>query len=160
VRESAAHRGRWLPQRSESPGAGETAYPDVDLPEMVKLRRTLGASGEHIAASVLDFAWMDQVHGEPSQQLFIAEGLLYYLQRAQADALLVELKRRFSGAAIVFDVVGANDFAKLQENTASAGAPIVWHLEGDYSNALRTFGLGVIGELDPDRVMKEAVERY
>ncbi|MEP6835256.1 MAG: class I SAM-dependent methyltransferase [Gemmatimonas sp.] len=133
---------------------------DVDLHEMMEVRRALGAKGEQVAASVLDYAWMDRVHVDASQHLFIAEGLLYYLERAQVDALFVELKRRFPGAAIVFDVVGANDYATLLENTASAGAPIAWHLEGNYSDALSAFGLGVIGELDPDRVMKDAVERY
>ena len=135
-------------------------WTDVDLPAMVELRRSLGATGEHTAASVMDFSWMDQVRGEPSQQLFVAEGLLYYLQRAETDALFVELRRRFPGAAIVFDVVGANDFATLRENTASAGAPIVWHLEGDYRDALTTFGLSVIGDHDPDRVMQDAMGRY
>ena len=135
-------------------------WTEVDLPAMVELRRSLGATGEHIAASVLDFSWMDEVHGEPSQQLFVAEGLLYYLQRVETDALFAELRRRFPGAAIVFDVVGANDFATLRENTASAGAPIVWHLEGDYCDALTTFGLGVVGDHDPDRIMQDAMGRY
>jgi len=142
---------------SHLPFAG---WMDVDLPEMVELRRTLGATGAHLAASVLDFAWMDQVHGDPSHQLFIAEGLLYYLERAEVAALFSELRRRFPGAAIVFDVIGANDVAMLLENTKSAGAPIAWHLEGDYADALRTFGLGVIGELTPDRVMQDAIGRY
>lgn len=133
---------------------------DVDLPEMVELRRSLGATGAHVATSALDFAWMDQVHGVPSQQLFVAEGLLYYLDRAQVDALFLELRHRFPGAAIVFDVLGTNDYTTLLENTTSAGAPIAWHLDGDYSDALNTLGLGAIGEFDPDRLMQEALERY
>jgi len=133
---------------------------DVDVTEMIELRRSLGATGAGIAASIMDFAWMDQIGGDSSQQLFIAEGVLYYLDPAEVDALFAELRRRFSGAAIIFDVVGANDYLTLLEITASAGAPIAWHLEMGYADALVTFGLDVIAELDPDRVMKEAIERY
>lgn len=135
-------------------------WTDVDLPGVISLRESLGAHNEHIAASVTDFTWMDQLQGDPSQQLFIAEGLLYYLQRSEVDALFSELHHRFPGAAIVFDVVGKNDFASLLENTSAVGAPIAWHLDGDFSEALNTFGLSAIGEFDPDRIMSDAFSRY
>lgn len=147
-------------RRSRLPNLSFSQWIDLDLPEVVELRRSWGAEGEQVAASVLDHAWMDRLHGDPSSHLFVAEGLLYYLKRAEVDALFLELRRRFSGSAIIFDVVGANDYPTLLEYTTSAGAPIAWKLEGDYADALTTFGLSVINELDPDRMMDEALTRY
>jgi O-methyltransferase involved in polyketide biosynthesis len=148
-------------RRSRLAGLPIQRWVDLDLPEVVALRRAWGIDSEQIASSVLDHAWMDRLgRSAPDRHLFIAEGLFYYLPRAEVDALFLELRRRFPGSAIIFDVVGINDYATLLENTKSAGTPIVWKLENDYANVLAEFGLSVIDALDPDRLMDEALMRY
>ncbi len=79
---------------------------DLDLPEMIELKRTLLDEGERyrfIAASVLDYAWMDRLD-PATPYLFIAEGLFMYLSEEEVKALVVELRRRFVGSELVCEV--------------------------------------------------------
>lgn len=136
---------------------------DLDLDEVVARRRAWGAGGarhRHIACSVLEHRWMDEVPGDPRHHVFIAEGLLYYLPRAEVDALLTAMRRRFSGAAIIIDVLGANDYPTLLKNTQAVGTPVVWKLEGDYADVLSSFGLEAVPEFEPDRLMSDMLKRY
>lgn len=139
---------------------GLTAWYDLDLPEVSALRQSWGAPGEQLAASVLDHRWMDRLEGDPSAFFFIAEGLLYYLPRAEVDALFLELGRRFPGSVVLLDVVGANDAPKLRANGEAVGAPIQWTYAGDFASALETFGLSPVPEFELDRLMLDALDRY
>lgn len=139
-------------------GTPFTRWIDLDLPEVIAQRRAWGESGEAIASSVLDLAWMDRLElQEPA--IFIAEGLLYYLPRDQVDRLFLELRARFPGSAIIFDVVGANDFPTMLESSSAVGSPITWKLE-NYDRILEDFGLSVIDGLDADTLSDAALMRY
>jgi len=85
---------------------GRVVVYDLDLPAMIDLKRTLLDEGERyrfVAASVLDYAWMDRL--DPSTPyLFIAEGLFMYLSEEEVRALVVELRRRFAGSELVCEV--------------------------------------------------------
>ncbi len=78
----------------------------VDLPPMIDLRRKLLPASDRIdlcAQSALDFSWMDRV--DTSDGVFItAEGLLMYLQPAEAMALITECAARFPGGQMMFDL--------------------------------------------------------
>lgn len=150
-------------RRHRLPGLSSLAWTDVDLPEVVALREAWGVGGaEHrqVACSVLDRRWMDALEPDSGPHLFIAEGLFYYLPRAEVDALLTDLRMRFPGSAIIFDVVGATDYAKLHENTARVGSPIEWKLETHFESALSDFSLREVPEFEPRRLAFDAVDRY
>jgi methyltransferase (TIGR00027 family) len=77
---------------------------DLDLPEMIALRRELLGEGS-IAADVMDFSWMDEVaEACPKRVLILAEGLFMYLQPDQVRGLVRELARRFQGTELVAEV--------------------------------------------------------
>ena len=88
----------------------------VDLPPMIELRSKLLPSSDRVtvcAQSALDFSWMDAVagtglpatSGTDSDGVFItAEGLLMYLQPADALGLIAECARRFPGGRMMFDL--------------------------------------------------------
>ncbi len=136
---------------------------DVDLPEVVALREQWGAGGERhqqLGCSVLDRSWMDALEGPADQFLFIAEGLFYYLPRADVQALLADMGRRFTGSSIIFDVVGPLDFAKLRDNTALVGAPVQWKLETGFDAVLEDLGLDVKDDFEPEALAKTALDRY
>jgi O-methyltransferase involved in polyketide biosynthesis len=137
-----------------------SAWFDLDLPPVSALRREWGAGGTQLAGSVLDEAWMDQLTGDPASHIFIAEGLLYYLPRESVDRLLKTLRLRFAGSLILIDVLGANDYPKLLENTRTVGAPIAWKLESDFDRVLDDFGLGEVEGFEPDRLLEDATARY
>ncbi|ADT98233.1 MULTISPECIES: class I SAM-dependent methyltransferase [Mycolicibacterium] len=89
--ESVGHDFRWL---------------TVDLPPMIDLRTKLLPPSDRVrtlAQSALDFSWMDQV--DTSEGVFItAEGLLMYLQPAEAMSLITECAARFPGGQMIFDL--------------------------------------------------------
>lgn len=133
---------------------------DVDLPEVVSLRRVWGVTHAQLACSVLDHTWMDHVPGPPDAHVFILEGLLYYLPRAEVDALFLALRRRFAGSVIVMDVLGQGDYPQLLANTTAVGTPIAWAFEGPYDEVLPRFGLDVVPGLEPERTYQAMLARY
>ena len=78
----------------------------VDLPPIVELRERVLPASDRITAlaqSALDYGWMD--HVDTDDRVFItAEGLLMYLEPADAMALITECARRFPGGQMMFDL--------------------------------------------------------
>jgi O-methyltransferase involved in polyketide biosynthesis len=93
--------------RLDAAGLGDQfRWLTVDLPPMIALRSKLLPASDRVqmvAQSALDFSWMDQVQTEHG--VFItAEGLLMYLQPADALGLIAECARRFPGGQMMFDL--------------------------------------------------------
>lgn len=91
---------------------GKLVLYDLDLPEVINFKsRLLPPTPRYrqIARSVYDHAWMDEVDKDgPRPVMFLAEGLLMYLEPEKVRALVVELCERFPGSELVCEVV--NDF--------------------------------------------------
>ena len=90
---------------------GRLHFYDLDLPEMIALKRELVQESDRyhlVALSVLDRRWMDRLAGEERGPfLFQAEGLLMYLPPDGVRALILELKSRFPGSELVFETVNS-----------------------------------------------------
>lgn len=131
----------------------------LDRPDVSQLRAQLGLqAGLELRGSVLDHAWMDAL--EPGPWLFIAEGLLYYLPKAEVHALLAALGRRFAGSAILFDLPGSYDAPALAQAAASVGAALAWSHEGDLDQALPQLGLDPAPGFTPAELSDQALQRY
>ena len=81
---------------------------DLDLPEVIAIKKELLPESERyhqIGSSVFETEWMDQVksYGE-RPALFLAEGLLMYLDAARVKALILEMLARFPGSEMVCEV--------------------------------------------------------
>ena len=82
---------------------------DLDLPEVIDLRRKLMDEAPHchfLGCSVLERAWLDTVRihaGRPF--LFLAEGVFPYLEEAQVRGLVLLLLETFPGSELVFDAM-------------------------------------------------------
>jgi O-methyltransferase involved in polyketide biosynthesis len=87
---------------------GQMRWFDLDLPEVIALRRRfLGETDRFhcIAASVLDYEWLDALPSEPGHRfLFVAEGLFMYLPQDGVRALVLKLMERSPGAELVAEV--------------------------------------------------------
>jgi O-methyltransferase involved in polyketide biosynthesis len=99
-----------LDSRFERVDNGQVEWHDLDLPDVIDLRRQLiGGEGERyhlLGCSVLDNAWLDTVsaHGLGNHSfLFLAEGVFMYLEGAQVKSLVLALRDRFPGAELAFD---------------------------------------------------------
>jgi methyltransferase (TIGR00027 family) len=103
--------GSGLDTRFQRLDDGRLTVYDLDLPEMIELKRELvEQTGRYhlIAADVLDTAWREQLAQERSGPLlFLAEGLFMYLPLEGVRALVLDLQARFPGSELAFEAVGA-----------------------------------------------------
>lgn len=87
-------------------GNGSIRWYDLDLPEVIDLRRRLLPETDrctYIAKSVFDFSWLDDI-GEPEDGLIVlACGVFWYFREDEVKLIMRNLARRFHGAEIVFD---------------------------------------------------------
>lgn len=103
--------GCGLDTRFQRIGDGRTVFYDMDLPEVIALRRELmpeQPGNPYIAASLLETDWMDalrQRHPD-AEFIFVAEGVLMYFYEEQVRAFLHHVASRFAGGELWFDVCG------------------------------------------------------
>jgi len=108
------HIGCGLDARFERVDNGQVEWYDLDLPDVIELRRKLvggeGARHHFLAGSVLDSAWLEAVEAHrqnyrrcPLPFLFLAEGVFMYFEGAQVKLLMKILREHFPGAELVFD---------------------------------------------------------
>jgi len=102
------HIGCGLDGRFERVDNGQVEWYDLDLPEVIALRRRLmGDEGDRnhlLGCSVHERAWQNAVsvhHHRPF--LFLAEGVFMFFEGAQVKSLVLALMERFPGAELVFD---------------------------------------------------------
>ena len=108
------HIGCGLDSRFERVDNGQVEWYDLDLPEIVDLRRELiGDEGDPsfaegryhlLGCSVLEEAWLETVEAHrPRPFLFLAETVFIYFTEAQVKSLVLRLRDHFPGAELVFD---------------------------------------------------------
>jgi O-methyltransferase involved in polyketide biosynthesis len=102
------HIGCGLDTRFERVDDGRVEWYDLDIPDVIDLRRKLiGDETERyhlLACSVLEDAWLEavKVHS-PRPILFLAETVFVYFTEAQVRSLVLTLRDDFPGAEMVFD---------------------------------------------------------
>jgi O-methyltransferase involved in polyketide biosynthesis len=102
------HIGCGLDSRFERVDNGQVEWYDLDLPEVIALRRKyLGDEGERyhlLGCSVLEDAWLEALSAHHQRLfLFLAEGVFMHFEEAQVKSLVLTLRDRFPGAELVFD---------------------------------------------------------
>ena len=87
---------------------GRVTWYDLDLPDVIALRRRLLEDGERhrtIAASALDPDWPDQLEDMSRDVLVIIEGLSMYLEQEEVRTLLDIIAARLPGATVLIEVM-------------------------------------------------------
>lgn len=139
--------GSGLDARFQRVDNGQVVWFDLDLPEVMALRRQLLPESErdrYLASSILDASWMDEVERpEGSAILFVAEAVLPYLEQAQVREAVLGLQRRFPGAELVTDV--CTPFAVWTDNLqlAVAGSRARMHWAVRDPHELESWGAGI-----------------
>ena len=133
---------------SEQPDNGQVEWYDLDLPEVINLRRELlgGEGGRYhlLAGSVLEDAWLEAVEAHRQRPfLFLAEGVFMYFTEAQVKSLVLRLKEHFPAAELVFDAY--SPFMRWAHNLRvirkRVGAHLNWDLR--HSQDLEGWGVGI-----------------
>jgi O-methyltransferase involved in polyketide biosynthesis len=127
---------------------GRVEWFDLDLPEVIELRRRLiGSDGERyhlLSDSVFENAWMDAVGAYRQRPfLFLSEGVLPYFEEAQVKALVLKLRDHFPGAELVCDahtpfVIRMDN---LQLALSKINARLRWGLK--HGKDVETWGAGI-----------------
>jgi O-methyltransferase involved in polyketide biosynthesis len=104
------HIGCGLDSRFERVDNGQVEWYDLDLQDVIELRRKLirdeGERCHLLGCSVLDNAWLDMVSAYRQRPfLFLAEGVFMYFEGAQVKSLVLTLRDHFPGAELVFDAL-------------------------------------------------------
>jgi O-methyltransferase involved in polyketide biosynthesis len=98
--------GSGLNTRFERLDNGRLHWFDLDLPEVVDLRRRFFTDSERrttLAASVLDADWMAPVRQSPGPYFFVAETVFVYLKEQEVKAALAQIAGNFPCVNIAFD---------------------------------------------------------
>jgi len=130
------HIGCGLDSRFERVDNGQAEWYDLDLPEVIELRRKfIGDEGKRyhlLGCSAFDSAWLETVSVHRQRPfLFMAEGVLMYFEEAQVKSLVLMLRDHFPGAELVIDafspfIIRANN---LRLSITKLGARYHWGLK-------------------------------
>jgi O-methyltransferase involved in polyketide biosynthesis len=128
------HLGCGLDSRCLRVPRGETLWYDLDLPEVIELRRKFYPETETyrmIASSAADLAWIDPISAEGRPVFVVAEGLLMYLHEDQVRSLILCLHRKFPGCHLVFDAFSkmTADRIKAHPSIQKTGAAVYWGID-------------------------------
>ncbi|MGW0825125.1 class I SAM-dependent methyltransferase [Streptomyces sp. NPDC002845] len=99
--------GTGLNTRYERVGNGRVRWYDLDLPDVIDLRRTFFEDTPRrtmITASVTDSGWADLITGGP--HFFAAEAVLPYLDEAGVRYVVDLIATRFPGSLLALDTAG------------------------------------------------------
>ncbi|MDR1537572.1 MAG: class I SAM-dependent methyltransferase [Clostridiales bacterium] len=114
---------------------GRLNWYDLDLPEIIAIRRTAlgkGERGAYIAKSVFDYSWMDDIAFEKEKGImFLAAGLFYYFHFSEIKDLVAKLAERFPGGELVFDSGSKTGVAisnRMVVKTGNSGAAMHFYV--------------------------------
>jgi methyltransferase (TIGR00027 family) len=134
---------------------GQVIFFDLDLPEIIQFKRSFVAESDRyslIACSVLDDRWMEQVaQAGPRPTLFLAEGVLMYLDPDPVKALILKLQFHFPGSELVCEVVNSLWLSKTfkpmvnrkMQRGAGLGKEAEFHFGIPGSRELESWGPGI-----------------
>jgi O-methyltransferase involved in polyketide biosynthesis len=100
--------GAGLNSRFERTDDGQARYIEIDLPDVIAVRRKFFDETDRrtlFAGSALDEDWIDVVARTGGPCMIVAEGLLMYLTEPQVRGLFATIARRLPGSLLAFDSV-------------------------------------------------------
>ncbi|MDX3072263.1 class I SAM-dependent methyltransferase [Streptomyces sp. NPDC088354] len=102
--------GAGLGTRYERLDNGTATWVDIDLPDVIALRRALLEENRRrhmVAGSVTEPGWTAAVEAAPGPYLFVSEAVLVYLTEAEVQTAIGLIARRFPGSVLLMDTVSA-----------------------------------------------------
>ncbi len=128
---------------------GEVRWLEVDLPEVVALKRQLVPAADRytlVAADALGTTWHDAVG--PGPVLFVVEGLSMYLSEAQVRGLLAGLAARFPGSDVLIEVISPlllRTMGRISPSIRATGARLDYGVADPRDLAALVPGTQVVG---------------
>ncbi len=161
---AVVHIGCGMDTRFERVDNGRVEWYDLDLPEIIELRRKLiggeGARHHFLAGSVFEDAWLEAVRAHQSHPfLFLAEGVFMYFTEAQVKSLILTIREHFPGAELVFDAY--SPFLLWAHNRRVTRTGIGTHLHWALKRPqdIERWGIRLLDEQYPYQVSEPRVRR-
>lgn len=101
--------GTGLNTRFERLDNGSAGWFDLDLPDVIELRRRFFTDTDRrrmLAGSVLEPGWVDAVRASPGPYLFVAEAVLLYFAPEQVEQAIGLIRANFPGSLLALDTGG------------------------------------------------------
>ena len=97
-----------------------TAWYDLDLPEVIDVRRMLlpESSNRYLGISMFDEAWTDTVAAYGKPVLLIIEGVLMYFDEAQVRSFFEMVQRKLPGTQVAMDALSQKMVGRAQQHDA------------------------------------------
>jgi O-methyltransferase involved in polyketide biosynthesis len=145
---SVVHIGCGLDTRFERVDNDQVEWYDLDLPEVIELRKRL-IGGERqryhlLSCSAFDFEWMGKLNDQHHRPvLFMAEGVFPYFDESQLKALILKLRHQFPGCELVCDA--HTPFVIWMDNLqlAFTGVKARLHWKLKHGRDVETWGDGI-----------------
>jgi len=140
------HLGCGLDGRYGRVDNGQVEWYDVDMPEVIELRRKFYAESERyhlIAAPVSPPEWVAAIDARQRPVLVIAEGVMMYLKEGELRDLILRLKATFPGSELVFDAYSVLTAQNAVRHPAlkQTGAVVHWGI--DDARAIEQWAEGI-----------------
>jgi O-methyltransferase involved in polyketide biosynthesis len=128
------HLGCGLDSRCERVDYGEAQWYDLDVPDVIDLRKRFFAETERyqmISAWVNDLDWMQAIAYQGQPVFVVAEGLMMYLREQQVKELVLALKEKFPGCKLAFDAYSELTVRRVGAHPSlrKTGAVIHWGID-------------------------------
>ena len=138
--------GAGLNTRFERLDNGGVHWYDLELPDMVKLRREFFSDSERritLAASVLEPDWIEKVRRSAGPYFLVAETVFAYLEEAQVKSALRQIARGFPQVTVALDTLGRRAVERGNRDFArrKMAARFAWVCEDPI--AIQDWGLGL-----------------
>ncbi|WP_158905491.1 class I SAM-dependent methyltransferase [Rectinema subterraneum] len=140
------HLGCGLDSRYMRVDNGEVEWYDLDMPEVIELRRKFYEETSRyrmISSSVNNLGWISAISAQGRLAMVIAEGLFMYLKEEEVKALILALKEAFPGCLLVFDAYSVLTARSVREHPSikKTGAVIHWGI--DDASAIEQLSEGI-----------------
>ncbi len=130
--------GAGLDTRFERVYNGKGMFYELDLPEVIELRRQLLPESEnncYMAGSMFETDWIDEIKGKHPDASFIvvAEGVFMYFEEKQIRPLITEIAERLGAGELHFDVSSKWGVRQSHrhETVKKTNAAFQWGVEDD-----------------------------
>jgi O-methyltransferase involved in polyketide biosynthesis len=126
--------GTGLNTRFERLDNGSVHWFDLDLPDVIELRRRFFTDTDRrrmLAGSVLEPEWVDAVRASPGPYLFVAEAVLLYFDPDQVEQAIRLVAANFAGSLLALDTGGQvmADAVNRNDVMRDMGARMTWLCE-------------------------------
>ncbi len=145
--------GSGLDFRFERIDNGHIKWFDIDLPEVVKIRRMIFNESDRlkfIPTSALNYSWSNQIDSN-SNIFFLAEGLFIYFSPDEVKDIILFLLNSYPNSMLLFDGCSTFYINKVKEGTPykyldKMQSMWKWSIDGIYDIEKYSPGISLINE--------------